>query len=433
MIRRIHIDGYKSLSNLEVRLRPLSVLFGPNAAGKSNFLDAVQLLSRMVNAPTLKHAFEPPHRGNALESFRFGPDGIAGHLAKERVSFRMEVDVELSDSTITAVEKQIAEMRKGNGGEQTQPGHYIKEKLLRYRLEVEILPQSGVLRVCDESLSALKANGELKSSRNPFLEKKGGKLSLRMEGQSHPIFHEIGLDHTIISLPHFPPHYPHLVAFRKELAGWFCFYFEPRERMRASNPVKEVRHIGLMGEELAAFLNTLKNLEPAQFSAVEKSLHLLLPRIEKVQVAVNNLGEVELQLREDGVSVPARLLSEGTLRMLGLLAVGGAKEPPTLVAFEEPENGIHPRRIELIAKFLETRTSTGRTQFLVTTHSPTMADLLPDEALFVCNRKDGHTAIEAFRPEGDLFRKVSVANALDDEAKAGAKISERILRGDFDA
>jgi hypothetical protein len=43
--------------------------------------------------------------------------------------------------------------------------------------------------------------------------------------------------------------------------------------MRAPNPVKEVRHIGLMGEELASFLNTLQALDEPQFKAVEKSLH----------------------------------------------------------------------------------------------------------------------------------------------------------------
>ena len=68
---------------------------------------------------------------------------------------------------------------------------------------------------------------------------------------------------------------------------------------------------------------------------------------------------------------------------------GGAKNPPTLVAFEEPENGIHPARIELIARFLETRKSVGNTQFIVTTHSPILTDLLPSEALLVCRRRDG--------------------------------------------
>jgi len=38
MLKRIHIKGYKSLVDVEVKLPPLAVLFGPNAAGKSNFL-----------------------------------------------------------------------------------------------------------------------------------------------------------------------------------------------------------------------------------------------------------------------------------------------------------------------------------------------------------------------------------------------------------
>lgn len=434
MIRRISIHGYKSLTQLEVKLRPLSVLFGPNAVGKSNFLDALQLLSRLVSVRTLKEAFDPPYRGTPLESFTFGVEGIPGHLNRESLSFTIEVDVELSDQTIATVEHQIAEMRKGKDAPQVQRGRYIKERLLRYRVGIEILPRSGVLRVSDEYVAALKENCELRASRNPFLEKRDNRLSLRLEGQAHPTYHEIGLDHTIVSRPLYPPHYPHIVALRQELSTWFCFYFEPRERMRAANPVKEVKHIGMMGEELAAFLNTLRATEPLQFKAVEKALHTLIPRINGVEAEPNNLGEVELRLKEDGIPIPARLVSEGTLRILGLLAVGAAKDPPTMVAFEEPENGIHPRRIELIARFLETRTSLGNTQYIVTTHSPILPDLLPNDSLFVCRRREAQTAIEPFFEEtGELFRKTQIRSDLDEPAEPGSKVSEKILRGDFDA
>lgn len=86
MLKRIKINGYKSFNNLEVRLQPLSVFFGPNAAGKSNFLDALQLLSAIVTSRTLKEAFEPPYRGKPLESFTFDQDGMKGLLKKETVS-----------------------------------------------------------------------------------------------------------------------------------------------------------------------------------------------------------------------------------------------------------------------------------------------------------------------------------------------------------
>ena len=166
---------------------------------------------------------------------------------------------------------------------------------------------------------------------------------MRLEGQAHPTHYERYLDRTILSMPHYPPHYPHLVAARRELESWLFFYFEPRERMRAANPIKEVRHIGLMGEELAAYLNTLKAMEPRQFRDVEKALRLMLPDVNGIETDVNNLGEVELRLKENGIALPSRVLSEGTLRMLGLLALTGAVSAPSLVGFEEPENGVHPR------------------------------------------------------------------------------------------
>lgn len=132
---------------------------------------------------------------------------------------------------------------------------------MRYRIEIEILPKSGILRVADEYLASLNKKGDISRKRRPFLEKVRNRLHLRMEGQAHPTYYERYLDHSILSMPLYPPHYPHLVAIRQELASWFFFYFEPRERMRAPNAVKEIRHIGLMGEELTSFGKFLKELK----------------------------------------------------------------------------------------------------------------------------------------------------------------------------
>lgn len=129
--------------------------------------------------------------------------------------------------------------------------------------------------------------------------------------------------------------------------------------------------------------------------------------------------------------IPARILSEGTLRILGLLSLAGAKEQPSLVGFEEPENGIHPRRIGLVAELLRTRASAGETQYIVTTHSPLLPDLVPDESLFVCKRVEGETRIEPFSAWGALARRAEVDRALMDVEDL--TVSERILRGDFDA
>lgn len=438
MLKRVHVKGYKSLADLEVALERLTVLFGPNAAGKSNFLDALQLLTRLGTSRTLKDAFDPPCRGKPIESFRIGGGGIKGLVEQERLGFSIEADLHLSDVVVAAVERQISEMRRpsrdieASGNADPPARGRVRERDLRYRIEIEMLPKSGILRVADEYLAALNRTGAPTGKRKPFVERQGDKIHLRLEGQGHPTHYDRFLDHSILSLPHYPPHYPHLVAARRELESWRFFYFEPRERMRAANPVKEVRHIGLMGEELAAFLNTVRADAPRQFENIEKALHTLLPNVDGIEVEVSDVGEVELRLREGGVAIPARVVSEGTLRLLGLLALTADARAPALVGFEEPENGVHPRRIEMIAELLKARERMKDSQYIVTTHSPILPNLLPKRSLFVVRRANGRTGIDAFSTWGPLARRDDVDAALADD-QDGPTISERILRGDFGA
>ena len=324
MLKRIKIQGYKSLVDLELNLTPLSVLVGPNASGKSNFLDALQLLSRMATCQTLEDAFDPPYRGHPLESFTFGDEGIKTLLEKERVSFSIEVDVQLSTAVIDSVNQRIQKIRETAEKDAQNVNNPVsrrslpvREKDLRYRIKIEMLPKLGILRVADEYLAALSADGKPKQNRKPFLERISNRLHLRMEGQSHPLYYERYLDFSILSRSHYPPHYPHLTAMQQELTNWLTFYLEPREQMRLPNPVKAVHDIGPMGEDLAAFLNTLKARNKRQFESVEKSLHTMIPSITGIDVSVNELGEVELDLHEGEKRISARVLSEGTLRILG--------------------------------------------------------------------------------------------------------------------
>ncbi len=434
MLKRVKIQGYKSLVDVEVHLQPLSVLFGPNASGKSNFLDALQLLSRIATERNLKYAFDPPYRGTPLESFTFGLSGINDLLTQEKSSFSMEVDVELSQTTVDAVNRQIRLLRrlgaKGDAAskdtDQTSPldnPSLVNRRNLRYYISIETTPKTGTLIVAGEYLAVLNAKGEI-TEEPLLLERDYGFL--KFGEKSYQFFEE--LDYSTLSIPNFFSSFlffQYLLAMREEIASWLFFYLEPRERMRLPTSVKEVRHIGLMGEELAAFLNTLRELDEPQFKAVEKALHMIIPSITGIDVNVNNVGEVELRLMQDQTPIPARVLSEGTLRILGLLALGGAKEPATLLGFEEPENGIHPDRLDLVASLLTNLTS-GDTQVIVTTHSPTLLDLLPEESLYVFGLSDGNTTITPFSTlKKTKHRKSKLSEDLT--------VSERLLRGDFHA
>ena len=440
MLKRVHIKGYKSLADVEVQLEPLTVLFGPNAAGKSNFLDALQLLSRIGASRTLREAFDAPYRGKPLESFPIGKEGVRGLIEHERLAFSIEADRELADAVADAVNRHVRNMRRSSGraasgsaGRQPAP---VSARNLRYRIVIEMLPKTGALRVADEHLAALTSKGAPAIKRKPFIERRGEKIHVRREDRPQVAGHDRFLDHSILSMPHYPPHHPHVVAARSELEGWQFFYLEPRERMRADNPVREAPGIGPAGQELAAFLNTAKAEEPDLFRCVERELHGMMPTIDGIDVEVNDVGEVELRLNERGVKMPARLLSEGTLRLLGLLAL--TADPPALVGFEEPETGLHPRRIPMIAHTLEVRShffSGLHSQYIVTTHDPFLPDLVSPRSLFVVERtkRTNHqTRIVPFAVWREARRRRNAQEARRDD-REHTRIWERIVRGDFGA
>ena len=437
MLQRMRIKGYKSFRDVEVRLEPLTVLFGPNAAGKSNFLDALQLFSRLGTGCTVEESFDAPHRGESIESFWLGAEDIKSLRKKRRLAFSIEADLRLSDSVIAAAHRQIMEAwrSRGNGapGRSRAAVPQVRERYFRYRLEIEMLPKSGVLRIADEYLVALGRNGCPTGRRKPFIERKGGKIFLRSETRARPTDYDRYLDHAVLSILHYPPSHLHLTAVRRELESWKFFYFEPRERMRAPNSVGVVRHIGLSGGKLTAFLRTLRAENPKQFKAVERALRMVLPNVDGIEFEINDRGAAELWLRENGAAFPARVLSEGTLRLLGLLALGGAGDAaPSLVGVEEPENGVHPRRIQLIAELLRNRTRYGDSQYIVTTHSAALADSLPNDCLFPVRNIGHQTRVDPLGSWGPLaWRGEGVARSPAEPDPL--PVSERILRGDFDA
>lgn len=381
----------------------------------------------MTRSRTLGEAFEKRYRGGPLESFSFGPPGIESLSKHPSATFTIEVDVFLSPAVVGRVEKRVNEIRASEQVSERTKSTKIRERYLRYKVSVQINTKTGHLTIADEYAAALKADGTVKESVVPYIAERENKIILKMEKQSHPFSYDKHLDYTILSTPLYAPYYPHLTALKAELSEWFIFYFEPRERMRAQVPVKEVRNIGLMGEDLAPFLNTLRVRNPAQFRAIEQGLHTLIPSISGIHIELNKFGEVELYITEGKTRIPARIVSEGTLRILGLLALRASSEPASLIGFEEPENGIHPRRIQMIAEYLTSSSDEDETSVIVTTHSPTLLDYLPETSLYSVQKRDGITTINSFAAEGELWRTHMVDELLNKEL-----VSDLVLQGALD-
>lgn len=136
-------------------------------------------------------------------------------------------------------------------------------------------------------------------------------------------------------------------------------------------------------------------------------------------------GFLRLEVFEDETSFSARVIFEGTLRILGLLAITNPLSPTTVIGYEEPENGVHPRRLQLIAELLQTAATEGK-QILVNTHSPKLPEYFEPTSLVVCGKENGATTFVPLQDLGPLFRVGQIERALEETS-----LMERVLRGDF--
>jgi len=388
MLQRIQISNFKSLRSVDVRLASLVVVLGPNAAGKSNFLEALLLLSKLGTGRTLDDAFGEL-RGYPAEAFGLPAGGLPGLLEQDSARLSLEADV----ARLT--------------------GDTVRDRL-RYRVEVEIQPQVGALAIAEEYLTRLDRLGQPKDY--PRIERlipedantNEPRLAVRQRSQpGHPRYEDLGLHYTLISDLHYSGErrYPEFDRIRAELGAWRTYYLDPREAMRRPQPPRLVTDIGPRGEHLASFLQRLKSEEPTAFIAVLRGLRSAIPGIDDLDVDLDpQRGTLDINIRQGGRSFSSRVISEGTLRVLALCAIAANPWRSTLVAFEEPENGVHPHRIDTIANLVANMTRSGRHQVIVTTHSPRFAaaiaafqsqpDMVDRIVLLRARQRDGMTEVE---------------------------------------
>lgn len=395
MLKSVKISGFKSLDHLEVELPRFAVLFGPNATGKSNFIDALQLLSRLTSEKTIAQALEPM-RGYPIEQFTFPVGGLPELFKKSKADISIEADI--------------------------LPANFDP---LRYRVDLRTEPEKGDITVSDEYLVRLSHRTYEPKGMAARIEKDGDHLAIRRLNEAgHPRQEQIGLSYTLLSDKRFSGEklYRDFDKARDELNSWRIYYLDPRNAMRKPASPKEVQDIGLSGEDLAPFLYRLK-WHKEKFRAVVRTLSMAIPSIEEVLVELNEKrGELDIQIIQEGTPYSSRIVSEGTLRVLALCALAHNPWPGTLIAFEEPENGVHPKRLELVINLLSSIAldEDSNRQVIVTTHSPVFVSLAsrlqkekPEKVgLFVCRGEDSKSIIEPFEHSGELFGDSEIMDAL---------------------
>lgn len=419
MLRRVRIRGYKSLRDVEVRFdRPLSIIIGANASGKSNLFDALALLSQLVIKPNVPEAFKD-HRGSHLEAFSFDEEGIEGLLDKRFAEFSIEVDFELSLETIKKVKENYLTFLHKNGSSSVPQQ---EERLLRYSVTVRVDTFRGFPFIASERFSTLNTTF---TEKNIIAERDPSSLKINVEGFQASGVYTTSSQSTLFSFSMFLDAYVIRAAWQ-EIKDWRFYDLDPKA-MRPEVPLNSTVSLEPNGANLAAFFNTMKIDQPKQLESIRRALRLLIPEIEIFEVKRSPDGYLHLSVREGGAEYSSRVISDGTLRVLALLAATNPLDPATLLGIEEPENGVHPRRLQLIASLLRNAAQEKGTQVLVNTHSPLLPQYFPEDDLIVCRRIDGETVFEHL--DTSSRKPADIEQHLNDEEPTS--ITDRIVRGDY--
>jgi predicted ATPase len=338
----------------------LTVVIGANGSGKSNLLEAVDLLRNVPDQVT-----KPVRDGGGIREWLWkGADAaptahIEAVLANPRgrvtADGRISLRYSLSFTAVGLRLEIVDEKLENSVAYPGEPGPYCY-----YRYE----------------------NGR------PVLNVSDGKRYLRRE--------DIDVARSILAQRRDPDQYPEITRLADTLPKIMIFrewsfgrYAPARMPQRADLPngalSADAGNLGLV-------INRLRR-DPAVKERLLSSLKQLYDGIDDFDVQIE-ADAVQVFFHEDRMTIPAARLSDGTLRYLCLLAILFDPDPPPLICIEEPELGLHPDVISTLAALL--KDASARCQLIVTTHSTALVDAMTDspEDVVVCEKVDGATRLK---------------------------------------
>ncbi|HXJ93428.1 MAG TPA: AAA family ATPase [Terriglobia bacterium] len=380
MFDYIKIEGFRSFKTVELNLEPLSVLIGPNGGGKSNLLDLMSLMGEAGNG--LLEAGIASRGGP--KSITFGFDwfrtiAVNFHFRKKEDvlyslaapplpgEFLQDVTYKLAlnfHPTMTVSLEEVVEEPASRG---QQPRLIVRRDadgctFYRPRLGFSGLPRAKHKDL--EDAKTIESRAEL-------------AISQVKDSRLYPIPYELLRQ------------FQQWTAYRDIDVG-------PRAPIRLPALVRPSVRLAPDGSNLTAVLNSIQQRHQDIWDEVVELIRTAYPEFKGIKFPPEGGdGNVALRWLEkpfQGEGVTANLLSDGTLKLLCLIAILKSPDPPPLICIDEPEVGLHPDWIELVAELMQSAAT--RTQLIVATHSPQIVAKLDPEQVIVTEKEEGETHLE---------------------------------------
>jgi predicted ATPase len=326
-IRRIQVRNYKSLAQVDVTLERLTVLIGPNGSGKSNFIDALAFVQECL-AESIELAFK--NRGG-IGAVRRRSGGHPTH-----VGVRLVIDLGQASAAEYAFEIAAKPRERFS---------VSRERCTVWPSPLMEQPEGHTFEIC---------NGEF-STPIPGIRPKVSKDRLALFAAS--------------ATEEFRPVYDFLTSMR--------FYSIAPPQLRELQEPDPGDFLKRDGSNAAAVLKRLQEEDSSEnYQRLCRLLARVVAGVERAEYRA--VGQKEtLQFKQDiGLKHPwtfdALNMSDGTLRVLGLLLALYQPGRATMIAVEEPEATVHPAAAELLVEvFLD---ACKERQIVITTHSPDLLD-----------------------------------------------------------
>lgn len=358
---RIRISGYKSIRDLDVPLKNQNILIGANGSGKTNIISLFSLLNQMAEG-RLRYAVGKA--GGLRSLLHYGPTRTR------------HIDIELAFGEIGyACSWEMAE----------DDGIIFREE------------RAGFLGHGPDDRPDDRPDAERPYTERPytdFLESGHRETKLiTYAKEPHP--------HTPPELE--PGQEPNLEPGRKVscqllfgMKSWRTYHFNDTG---ADSPIKAIEQINdnmylrSNGSNLAPFLYYLKKVHEEQYNRIRDMVRLIFPRFDdfNLRPMVENTTLIRLEWRERDSDYPflAHQLSDSILRFICLATVLLQPNPPDLILIDEPELGLHPSGLQVLAALIGS--ASHRTQVIVATQSAVILDLFEPEDVIVVDRFHGET------------------------------------------
>ena len=356
-----------------VPLRPLNVIIGANGSGKSNFLEAFELLR---NTP--RELADSIRQGGGAESWLWKGNALLS--SSDRRSFSVGEPRRKTLPQCASVEVVVR--------------NTLTQKSPSLRYGFSFTANNHRFEIVDEKVEEAEKN-DPKSRQphfyykfedgHPVLNARKGKVRTLQREDIHP-------EKSILAQRRDSDQYPefdYLAQSFEKIRLFREWTFGP------SAPVRQLQRAdmpsGLLlpdSSNLALVLNT--------FNHDQKAKQRLLDELKNFYDGVTDYwvgtdgGAVQLYFLEKNFVTPASRLSDGTLRYLALLAILCHPELPPLVCIDEPELGLHPDVLPDLADLL--KETSERTQLIVTTHSDILVEAFTGqpEDVIVAEKSDSN-------------------------------------------